>query len=119
MRVEPIAERHREGLREAAEREPQIHRYTNMYTLGFDGWFDLALASAKNPSGTYNLYVASLNLGSVNVATSIDNGTTFSQTPGPGGHPGRRSAGRARTRVTRCRSPAPRSVTPTTEPSLS
>ena len=43
--VEPIAERHRDGLREAAEREPQIHRFTNMYTLGFDGWFDLALAS--------------------------------------------------------------------------
>ena len=45
VRVEPIAERHREGLREAAEREPQIHRFTNMYTLGFDGWFDLALES--------------------------------------------------------------------------
>jgi RimJ/RimL family protein N-acetyltransferase len=45
VRVEPIAEGHREGLREAAEREPQIHRYTNMYSLGFDRWFDLALAS--------------------------------------------------------------------------
>jgi RimJ/RimL family protein N-acetyltransferase len=45
VRVEPIAERHREGLREAAEREPQIHRYTNMYSLGFDQWFDLALGS--------------------------------------------------------------------------
>ncbi len=45
MRLEQIAERHREGLREAAEREPQIHRFTNMYTLGFDRWFDLALAS--------------------------------------------------------------------------
>ena len=45
MRVEPIEERHREGLREAAEREPQIHRFTNMYTLGFDRWFDLALAN--------------------------------------------------------------------------
>jgi RimJ/RimL family protein N-acetyltransferase len=43
VRVEPIAERHRERLRDAAEREPQIHRFTNMYTLGFDGWFDLAL----------------------------------------------------------------------------
>jgi RimJ/RimL family protein N-acetyltransferase len=43
--LEPIAEHHREGLREAAEREPQIHRFTNMYTLGFDRWFDLALAS--------------------------------------------------------------------------
>jgi RimJ/RimL family protein N-acetyltransferase len=45
VRVEPIAERHREGLRDAAEREPQIHRFTNMYTLGFDGWFDQALAN--------------------------------------------------------------------------
>jgi N-acetyltransferase len=47
VRLEPIEERHREGLREAAEREPQIHRYTNMYTLGFDGWFDLALESTS------------------------------------------------------------------------
>jgi RimJ/RimL family protein N-acetyltransferase len=45
VRLETIEERHREGLREAAERDPQIHRYTNMYTLGFDRWFDLALAS--------------------------------------------------------------------------
>jgi N-acetyltransferase len=45
VRVEPIGERHREGLREAAEREPQIHRFTNMYTLGFDRWFDLAVGS--------------------------------------------------------------------------
>src|SRR5437764_7004132 len=45
VRLEPIAGRHREGLREAAEREPQIHRYTNMYTLGFERWFDLALAA--------------------------------------------------------------------------
>jgi RimJ/RimL family protein N-acetyltransferase len=45
VRLEPIAEQHREGLREAAEREPEIHRYTNMYTFGFDGWFDLAVGS--------------------------------------------------------------------------
>src|SRR4051812_15623759 len=45
VRVEPIDERHRDGLREAAEAEPQIHRYTNMYSLGFDRWFDLALES--------------------------------------------------------------------------
>lgn len=45
--LEPIAERHREGLREAAEREPQIHRFTNMYTLGVDRWFDLALANER------------------------------------------------------------------------
>jgi RimJ/RimL family protein N-acetyltransferase len=43
VRLEPIEEQHREGLRAAAERDPQIHRYTNMYSLGFDRWFDLAL----------------------------------------------------------------------------
>jgi len=45
VRVDPLAEHHREGLREAAEREPQIHRYTGMYLLGFDRWFDEALGS--------------------------------------------------------------------------
>jgi RimJ/RimL family protein N-acetyltransferase len=45
VRVEPIEERHREGLREAAEHEPQIHRFTNLYSFGFDRWFDAALAT--------------------------------------------------------------------------
>jgi N-acetyltransferase len=45
VRLEPIAESHREGLREAAEREWHIHRFTNMATFGFDGWFDHALAT--------------------------------------------------------------------------
>src|SRR5581483_8940317 len=39
-------------------------------------------------TGTYRIYVASLNLASVNVATSTDNGATFSQTPVVGGLPG-------------------------------
>ena len=43
VRVESIDERHRAGLREAAEREPQIHRYTLLPALGFDRWFDMAL----------------------------------------------------------------------------
>ncbi|MDQ6835576.1 MAG: hypothetical protein M3016_05250, partial [Actinomycetota bacterium] len=51
------------------------------------GDIDLAIASAKNSRGNYNLYVASLNLGSVNVAHSTDNGTTFSQTPVQAGLP--------------------------------
>ena len=51
------------------------------------GDIDIALASAPNTAGNYNLYVASLNLASVNVATSTDNGTTFSQTPVQGGLP--------------------------------
>jgi hypothetical protein len=52
------------------------------------GDIDVALASARNAVGNYNLYVASLNLASVNVARSSDNGTTFSQTPVQGGLPG-------------------------------
>jgi hypothetical protein len=51
------------------------------------GDIDLANASAPNSSGNYNLYVASLNLGSVNVATSTDNGTSFSQVPVQAGLP--------------------------------
>jgi hypothetical protein len=51
------------------------------------GDIDLANASAPNASGNYNLYVASLNLGSVNVATSGDNGTMFSQSPVQAGLP--------------------------------
>ncbi len=52
------------------------------------GDIDIALASAPNTSGNDNVYVASLNLGSVNVAHSTDNGTTFSQTPAQAGLPG-------------------------------
>ena len=47
VRAEPIEERHREGLRAAAERDPQIHRFTNMYSFGFDRWFDLALENER------------------------------------------------------------------------
>jgi RimJ/RimL family protein N-acetyltransferase len=45
--LEPIAEAHRDGLRDAAEREPEIHRFTNMATFGFDRWFDLALENDR------------------------------------------------------------------------
>jgi hypothetical protein len=51
------------------------------------GDIDIAVASATNATGNYNVYVSSLNLASVNVATSTDNGTTFSQTPVQGGLP--------------------------------
>jgi hypothetical protein len=51
------------------------------------GDIDIAIASAKNATGNYNVYVSSLNLGSVNVATSADNATTFSQTPVQAGLP--------------------------------
>jgi N-acetyltransferase len=56
VRVEPIEERHREGLRDAAECEPQIHRFTNMYTLGFDGWFDAALSSETEVPFVVHVY---------------------------------------------------------------
>jgi hypothetical protein len=51
------------------------------------GDIDIAIAPAKNASGAYNVYVASLNLASVNVATSHDRGATFSQTPVQAGLP--------------------------------
>jgi hypothetical protein len=51
------------------------------------GDIDLAIAPDRNPAGNYNVYVASLNLASVNVATSQDRGTTFSQVPVVAGLP--------------------------------
>jgi len=51
------------------------------------GDIDVAVASAPNALGKYNLYVASLNLGSVSVAHSSDNATTFSNTPVQAGLP--------------------------------
>lgn len=56
--------------------------------LGLSGGdIDIALASARNARGNYNVYVSSLNLGSINVATSTDNGSTFSQRPAQAGLP--------------------------------
>jgi hypothetical protein len=53
------------------------------------GDVDEAIAPVKDPAtGTYRIYVASLNLASVNVANSTDNGKTFSQVPVVGGLPG-------------------------------
>jgi hypothetical protein len=51
------------------------------------GDIDTAFAPVKSASGTYRIYVASLNLGSVSVATSTDNGATFSVTPVQAGVP--------------------------------
>ena len=53
-------------------------------TTGFapgGGDTDLAVAPVKNSAGNYNVYVASLNLASVDVSTSTDNGTTWSLNP--------------------------------------
>lgn len=52
------------------------------------GDIDTAFAPVKDPTtGNYRIYVASLNLGSINVATSTDNGATFSQVPVQAGVP--------------------------------
>jgi hypothetical protein len=45
------------------------------------GDIDIAIANSKNAAGNYNVYVSSLNLVSVNVATSTDNATTFRMVP--------------------------------------
>src|SRR5205823_1926725 len=42
---------------------------------------DLAIASAPNANGTYTIYVASLNLASVAVAHSTDDGATRTNVP--------------------------------------
>jgi hypothetical protein len=52
------------------------------------GDIDTAFAPVPSSLGTYRIYVASLNLGSVNVAVSNDDGATFSQEPVQGGLPG-------------------------------
>jgi RimJ/RimL family protein N-acetyltransferase len=44
VRVEPLDERHRDGLREAAEAAPQIFRFTGLGFMGFENWFEQALA---------------------------------------------------------------------------
>lgn len=51
------------------------------------GDIDTAFAPTLSSAGTHRIYVASLNLGSVNVATSNDDGATFSQVPVQGGLP--------------------------------
>jgi hypothetical protein len=53
------------------------------------GDIDTAIAPVKDPAtGTYRIYAASLNLGSINVANSVDDGKTWSQTPAVAGVPG-------------------------------
>src|SRR5262249_50446592 len=52
------------------------------------GDVDVAIASAPNSAGNYNVYGASLHLASVNVATSADDGATFRQSPLQVGIPG-------------------------------
>jgi len=45
VRVEPLDERHRDGLRAAAEAAPQIFRFTGLGFTGFERWFEQALAA--------------------------------------------------------------------------
>ncbi|MGZ4748324.1 MAG: hypothetical protein ACXVYY_14690 [Oryzihumus sp.] len=51
------------------------------------GDIDTAFAPVRSSAGTYRAYVASLNLGSVDVAHSDDDGKSWSQTPVQGGLP--------------------------------
>ena len=46
VRVEPLAERHREGLRAAAAEAPASFRYMAMRWTPFDRWFDDSLSVA-------------------------------------------------------------------------
>ena len=63
----------------------QPNAINNLGAAGGD--IDTAFAPVRSSSGTYRIYVASLNLASINVATSNDNGKTFSQTPVQAGVP--------------------------------
>jgi N-acetyltransferase len=49
VRVEPLAERHRDGLRAAAAESPEIFRYTGLGFTGFERWFDESLSSGEVP----------------------------------------------------------------------
>jgi N-acetyltransferase len=68
VRVEPIAAGHREGLREAAERDPQIHRFTALHAFGFDRWFDDALGGTADIP--FVVHVAGRPVGSTRYMTS-------------------------------------------------
>jgi hypothetical protein len=64
----------------------QPNGFSNVGASGGD--IDIALAPQEDPAnGKYRIYVASLNLGSINVATSSDNGKSFTQVPVQGGIP--------------------------------
>jgi RimJ/RimL family protein N-acetyltransferase len=47
VRAEPLEERHRDDLRAAAQDDPEIFRFTNFGFMGFETWFDEALAAAS------------------------------------------------------------------------
>lgn len=51
------------------------------------GDIDTAFAPRRSAKGTYRIYLASLNLGSINVAVSTDNGATFRHVPVQAGVP--------------------------------
>jgi hypothetical protein len=68
-----------------AEYRGQPNAFGGLGASGGD--IDVAIAPQANATGDYNVYVASLNLASINVATSHDRGTTFSQTPVVAGVP--------------------------------
>ena len=70
------------GLHYASLQQPDSGSSAN--NTGFapgGGDTDLATAPAKNASGLYNVYVASLSLANVDVSTSADGGKTWSLNP--------------------------------------
>jgi len=72
------------GTRNASACRPTYDGQPNAFGhLGLSGGdVDVAIAPVKDTtSNTYRIYVASLNLASVNVATSTDDGKSFNQVP--------------------------------------
>ncbi|HXI45776.1 MAG TPA: sialidase family protein [Candidatus Acidoferrales bacterium] len=49
---------------------------------------DVAVATARNPSGNFNVYVASLTLANISVSTSTDNGASWALNPVSASVPG-------------------------------
>jgi len=45
VRIEPLEERHRDGLRDAAAEAPETFRYTGLGYMPFDHWLDEALGA--------------------------------------------------------------------------
>jgi hypothetical protein len=77
------------GTRSASPCAPVYSGQPNAVSkIGLSGGdIDTAFAPVKSSLGTYRIYVASLNLASVNVAVSNDDGATFTQTPVQAGLP--------------------------------
>ena len=63
VRVEPLDEHHRDGLRDAAQDDPEIFRFTTLAFTGFETWFDQSLAATNEVP--YAAVVAGVPVGSM------------------------------------------------------